>query len=489
MTKHGEPPHSVQERKHRLKVMKRIKQALGAAIFLALLIVVFETVAAAIRSGTILITVKAKQVSIKQDEKIPELQTEIFCEACSKKLHRAKLDKKSGYTVWDLVQELREGKELKVTCKADGTKEGKFDIKVHLSDEMERKLKNEWKQKVTVEVEDGSLTVQNKTGEWDKEKFRRWDGTYVTDDFVTVKDRTYYLGADGRKANGWQQIGASSYFFDEKGIMQKEQWIRKGDSRAYLLADGKAALGWLELGGNTYYFTQEGEMVTGEKKIGSSACVFSEEGILESKISGIDPNRPMMALTFDDGPGERTGELIDVLQKYNAHATFFMQGVNIPGHEDVVAKMAEAGCELGNHSYSHPELPKLSDADMRAQIENTNELIEKACGQRATVMRPPYGAVNDALKKNAGMPLVLWNVDTQDWKTRDAKATVDAVLKTADDGDIVLLHDVHSSSVDAALALIPKLADAGYQLVTVSEMADARGIQLQSGGVYAHFNK
>lgn len=230
-------------------------------------------------------------------------------------------------------------------------------------------------------------------------------------------------------------------------------------------------------------------MVTGEQRIGASECVFNEDGVLESKKSKVDPDQPMMALTFDDGPGDRTAELIAALKKYNAHATFFMQGINIPGHEDVVAQMAEAGCELGNHSYNHPQLPKLSDAEIRAQIGDTNNLIEKACGQTATVMRPPYGAINDAVKKNVGMPMILWNIDTLDWKTKNTASTIDTVLKTADDGDIVLLHDVHSSSVDAALALIPKLIDAGYQLVTVSEMADARGIQLQSGGVYTDFNK
>ena len=181
--------------------------------------------------------------------------------------------------------------------------------------------------------------------------------------------------------------------------------------------------------------------------------------------------------------------MIAALEKYNAHATFFMQGINIPGHEDVISKMVEAGCELGNHSYNHPELPKLSDADMRAQIGDTNNLIEKACGQTATVMRPPYGAINDALKKNVGMPMILWNIDTLDWKTKDANAVVNNVLQTADDGDIVLLHDIHGSSVDAALTLIPKLVDAGYQLVTVSEMAEARGIHMESGGVYTDFNK
>lgn len=489
MIKQRESSHSVRDRKQRLKREKTVKRVIGAFILLILLIIAFQTTVAALKSRNILITVEAKSVSIKQGEEMPTFQTKVSSEAKEKKMHKKKLDKKSGYTVWDLMQDLKQGKGYEIACKADGTKEGKFPIQLQLSKEIEQQLAKKWKGKVTIKLTDGDLTVLNKVGEWDKEKFRRWDGTYVENDFVTVKERTYYFGEDGRKVSGWKQIGASYYFFDEKGIMQKDQWKKKGESKAYLLSDGKAALGWMELDEKTYYFNQEGEMATGKQRIGSSVCVFDEEGALESKKSKIDPAQPMMALTFDDGPGDRTAELIAALEKYNAHATFFMQGINIPGHEDVISKMVEAGCELGNHSYNHPELPKLSDADMRAQIGDTNNLIEKACGQTATVMRPPYGAINDALKKNVGMPMILWNIDTLDWKTKDANAVVNNVLQTADDGDIVLLHDIHGSSVDAALTLIPKLVDAGYQLVTVSEMAEARGIHMESGGVYTDFNK
>ena len=101
----------------------------------------------------------------------------------------------------------------------------------------------------------------------------------------------------------------------------------------------------------------------------------------------------MVALTFDDGPGERTGELLAQLEKYNAHATFFMQGKNIPGKEDFVKKMKETGCELGNHSYDHPQLTKLSADKIANQIGTTNDLIQQAAGSTATVMRPPYGCL------------------------------------------------------------------------------------------------
>ena len=103
-------------------------------------------------------------------------------------------------------------------------------------------------------------------------------------------------------------------------------------------------------------------------------------------------------------------------------------------------------------------------------------------------MRPPYGAVNDTVKANVGQPMILWNIDTLDWKG-DAQSVINCVQQTADDGDIVLMHDIHSSTVDAALQLIPWLVDQGYQLVTVTEMAEARGITMQAGETYTDFNK
>ena len=180
---------------------------------------------------------------------------------------------------------------------------------------------------------------------------------------------------------------------------------------------------------------------------------------------------------------------MDVLEKYNAHATFFMQGVNIPGYEAEVARMLQIGCELGNHSYDHPQLSTLDAAGIQKQIGDTNDLIRGAAGKPATVLRPPYGDIDDNMKANVGLPMILWNIDTLDWKTMDAQATINNVLCNADDGDIVLMHDIHSPSVDAAIYLIPKLIEDGYQLVTVSEMAEARGITMENGAVYTDFNK
>ena len=120
-------------------------------------------------------------------------------------------------------------------------------------------------------------------------------------------------------------------------------------------------------------------------------------------------------------------------------------------------------------------------------MDGTNRIINGFVANGTTTLRPPYGAVSDTLKQTVKMPFIMWSVDTLDWQTKNAKATVDSVLNTVKDGDIVLMHDIHSTTIDAALELIPKLVDQGYQLVTVSELAEARGVVLENGHQYYSF--
>ena len=159
----------------------------------------------------------------------------------------------------------------------------------------------------------------------------------------------------------------------------------------------------------------------------------------------------------------------------------------MPSYPDTVRRMKEIGCELGNHSFDHPELTRLDGAGISSQIQKTNDAIKAAAGNGATVMRPPYGAINSAVSENVGLPMILWNIDTLDWKTRTAQKTIDTVMNSVSDGDIILMHDIHTESVDAAIALIPKLQEAGYQLVTVSELAAAKNVTLANGKSYTDF--
>jgi peptidoglycan/xylan/chitin deacetylase (PgdA/CDA1 family) len=198
----------------------------------------------------------------------------------------------------------------------------------------------------------------------------------------------------------------------------------------------------------------------------------------------IDPNKPMVALTFDDGPSIYTPAILKQLKKYNAHATFFVVGERVSSYAKTIKQANKQGCEIGSHSYSHANLGTASAATIDSQLNKTEKRIKKILGFYTPIMRPPYGSINDTLRKRVGKPMILWSIDTLDWKTRNANSTVKAIMSKVKDGDIVLMHDLYSASRDAALTVIPKLIKKGYQLVTVSEMADYKGYTLQDGKAY-----
>lgn len=433
------------------------------------------------------VTLKADKIEIQQNSQDPVNLTATATSEDEKKAAKVWLDKKKGYSVADFINELRAGKNYEISTDAKTDTEGKYKITIKMNSDIQKKLENEWKHKVRLTVEDGTFVVTNPTGTWDGDKFKKYDGTYVMNDFVVSKGKTYYFDADGNKVAGKQTINNATYFFNKDGVMQTG-WKKTDDGTYYLGDNGAAVIGWQTIEDDDYYFDNSGIMATGEVQVGLVKCTFSKKGKLKSKGDvNIDASKPMVALTFDDGPGERTGELLAQLEKYNAHATFFMQGKNIPGKEDFVKKMKETGCELGNHSYDHPQLTKLSADKIANQIGTTNDLIQQAAGSTATVMRPPYGAINDTVRSSVGLPMILWSIDTLDWKTRNAQSSIDTVMNDVQDGDVILMHDIHTESIDAALVLIPKLEEAGYQLVTVSEMAKAKGVALQNGEKYVDF--
>lgn len=429
------------------------------------------------------LTLKVNGATMAQGEAVPEFTATASCEKDQENLL---LNRQSHYTVKDLLEELNQGKGYTISCQGDGTKVGTYLMDLELSEKLRQRMEKEWHNKVSISIVGNYLTVQDPTGDWKGNRFRRRDGSYVQNDFLTYRDKTYYFNADGVSVTGWQEINGQRYHFNEAGELEKATWIQEDAHTYYVAENGVMMTGWMENPDVTYYFGEDGIMQTGTQQIGSLKCEFAEDGKLISKETQISPDQPMIALTFDDGPGERTHELLDVLEKYHAHATFFMQGKNVQKYSDQIQRMKDLGCEIGNHSYNHPQLTKESDFG-KSQVSQTNQLLQQACGQSATVLRPPYGAVNASVKAAVGMPLILWNIDTLDWKTRNTQSTIDSVLNTLQDGNIVLMHDIHSPTVDAAIQLIPKLTEMGYQLVTVSEMAEAKGSPLQNGVVYTDF--
>lgn len=205
----------------------------------------------------------------------------------------------------------------------------------------------------------------------------------------------------------------------------------------------------------------------------------------KAAVWAINPNKKMVALTFDDGPYRpATNRILAALEKYNSHATFFVVGSRLTTYSDCLKKEKAIGCEIGNHTYNHTTLTKASKVTIQSEIKKTDDLVKNYTGSRATVLRAPGGSVNDSVRRAVDRPLINWSVDTLDWKTRSTSSTVAAVKRNVRDGSIVLMHDLYLATAQAAETIIPWLVNQGYQLVTVSEMMQVKGVEMQSGQVY-----
>lgn len=297
----------------------------------------------------------------------------------------------------------------------------------------------------------GSVEAQAQTPEVDPTQAVR----------MPVKDQSNVTKTASQTV-GWQE--------DAKG-----KWYQNADGTYY-------ANGLMEIDGNTYYFDENGYITTGWVDVDGVDYMFDSNGVYSP-----DQKRQMVALTFDDGPGKYTDKLLDCLEENDAKATFFMLGTNVPSWPDTIKRMKELGCELGNHSYNHPQLPSLTGEQVTEQFQKTNSLLEEACGSPATVARTPYGAQDENILSYVGMPCFMWSIDTLDWQSLNADSVYNVTMDNVSDGDIILMHDIHETSVDAAIRLIPDLIEKGYKLVTVSELAKANGIELENGKSYSDF--
>lgn len=181
-----------------------------------------------------------------------------------------------------------------------------------------------------------------------------------------------------------------------------------------------------------------------------------------------DPTAPpQIALTFDDGPSrQHTPALLDGLKERGVPATFFLIGKNIEGNEDLVLRMQEEGHLIGNHTYNHVELDRVTAETAREEIERTGNRIYEITGEYPTYIRPPFGAWKKNLELSVSMLPVLWDIDTLDWKSRNADSIVAIVEANAADGSIILMHDGYESSVVAALRVVDLLTSQGYKFVT-----------------------
>uniref|UniRef100_UPI00344FF40E polysaccharide deacetylase family protein n=1 Tax=Carnobacterium TaxID=2747 RepID=UPI00344FF40E len=193
-------------------------------------------------------------------------------------------------------------------------------------------------------------------------------------------------------------------------------------------------------------------------------------------VKKLDPNGKYVALTFDDGPNpDVTPRILETLEQHKALATFFMLGSQVEYYPSLAGHVMTKGHEIGNHTMNHQDLTTLGIEQVRKEIQQSSAVIEQATGNLPTLLRPPYGAINENVKQlstSMNLPIIMWSVDSLDWKTRNKNAVIQEVMSHVTSGSIVLLHDIHASTADALPQLLDTLEKQGYQMVTVSQLLD-----------------
>lgn len=194
----------------------------------------------------------------------------------------------------------------------------------------------------------------------------------------------------------------------------------------------------------------------------------------------------MVAFTFDDGPSYNTIKIVNTLVKYDSKATFFLVGNQIEKYAKTMDVLVKNGMDIGNHTYSHKELTKLRDKEILKEIDLTNEVIYNKTGIKPMFLRPSYGAMNKRIKKLSTMPIIVWNIDTLDWKYHNSNKIKDKILKYVSDGDIILMHDTYVATLNAVEMVIPELKKQGYKIVSVSELFKYKGVKPKLGIGYGY---
>lgn len=236
--------------------------------------------------------------------------------------------------------------------------------------------------------------------------------------------------------------------------------------------------------------TQEAEKTADVVAVAKKAATKAKELKAQREQAIVEQNRgrKLIALTFDDGPSRATTpRLLQILREKNVKATFFVVGSMLRGAPELVRQELAEGHEVGSHTTNHANLSTMDGATIRAEMLQMNQTFTELTGGKLVILRPPYGAISKAVQENTGMPLVIWSVDTLDWKYRNAATVRQSAVSASFDGAVILMHDIHATTIDAVAGIIDDLRAQGYEFMTVSELAAARGVKMQAGNTYGSF--
>lgn len=267
-------------------------------------------------------------------------------------------------------------------------------------------------------------------------------------------------------------------------------WITAGGSTYYIIknADGTGSLanGVVNIDGTDFVF-ENGKLAPNQRIVSNNKIYYTDGSGNVYRI--VDGDKPMVALTFDDGPTQYTSQILDILEANGGKATFFVMGCLVSGYPGTLQRAYNMGCQIGSHTWDHPTLTKCSADKILQELNSTDAAVQAIIGCPTSIMRPPGGAQNGTVASiiaQTGKPLILWSVDTRDWENKNSQMIINNVLNNVKDGSIVLMHDRLECTAVACQTIIPTLTAQGYQLVTVEELALLNG-GMVPGGVYRSF--
>lgn len=237
--------------------------------------------------------------------------------------------------------------------------------------------------------------------------------------------------------------------------------------------------------------TEEPKVITPTPIINNDVEPSPTPVVIKPEESNIEENTDLInneveatkkvAFTFDDGPSKYTEELLAVLKEYNAEATFFVLGCNIDQYASTIEDMKDNGHQIGSHGVSHTDFTKMTNENLIKELEKTKELLAKY-DITQTLVRPPYGRVNDQVKETVDYPLIMWSIDPRDWESKDSNSEVQIIIENIKDGSIIIMHDSYKPTIDAVRMVLPILKEKGYEFVTIDELF--KGSELEDGKQY-----
>ncbi|MGI6736125.1 MAG: polysaccharide deacetylase family protein [Anaerovoracaceae bacterium] len=323
-------------------------------------------------------------------------------------------------------------------------------------------------------------TPQKAVGVAIHEKQRIADGDNASFPVDTVHTYNFATKTGTTLSDG--QIFNSGYLKKASGEVKKELEDRYGDDlkTSALSASASHYSKYVLTDDGVRFYFDAGTVTDADEGVVSVDVSYDTLGSTVRDDIGervIDPDKPMLAITYDDGPDEHcTAQLLDIYKKNSAVCTFFELGQNVEnvkGADRLLQRELSQGCEIGTHSYSHPNQLALSDDAVRQQAEKSKAAIRKACGREPTIARPPYGNGSDKIAQTYDLPMINWDIDSLDWKSRNAASILSEIKKVKDpNGCVILMHSIYPSTVEATRRIVPYLQQQGYQLVTVSELLE-----------------